>query len=359
MANLINLFSPLATSLISSWPKNGLWEFLIGVFFNVIKNYGLTIILFTIALKLILSPLDYINKRVTKKNAVVQAKIQPQMKTLEQKYGHDKNLYNQKVMELYKKENYSIGGSCLTMLVNLVLTLVIFITLWNSLGNISATKIAYQYQELEKTYSQTIESTTGSDEEKILAANSAVKVRYDEIKDGFLWIQNIWQPDTYAKPISSYSEFASTMKKYKISYLPEGMTQEEFKTQYNLVMQPLSDAHSGWNGYFILVVLAAGVTFVSTFVTQKITNGKKKTDEKPANGEVNPADQTKMMTNMMSFLLPILMIWLTWTSSAMFSIYVITNSLVSLFITFIFSLIEKKQIKKETEKDDIVMDYKR
>ena len=255
--------------LISSWPKGGMWETLIGWFYMLIQNYALTIIVFTILLKLVLFPLDFFQKRTAQKNAAMNAKLQPKMADLQQKYGHNKDLYNQKLMELYKKENYSVGGSCLSILVTFVLTIVIFMTLWTALGNISATKIVWQYQELNTAYTQTLTQT--SDE---ALAQEAVYEKYNEIKDNFLWIENIWQPDTYANPVLSYKEFTKIAKQYKVSYLAENQTEDEFKAQYELVTASLRQRYNRWNGYFVLVVLAGIITFVSQMVLTKMNAPK-------------------------------------------------------------------------------------
>ena len=342
MVNIINM-------LISSWPKGGMWETLIGWFYMLIQNYALTIIVFTILLKLVLFPLDFFQKRTAQKNAAMNAKLQPKMADLQQKYGHNKDLYNQKLMELYKKENYSVGGSCLSILVTFVLTIVIFMTLWTALGNISATKIVWQYQELNTAYTQTLTQT--SDE---ALAQEAVYEKYNEIKDNFLWIENIWQPDTYANPVLSYKEFTKIAKQYKVSYLAENQTEDEFKAQYELVTASLRQRYNRWNGYFVLVVLAGIITFVSQMVLTKMNAPKAVKDK-----QSTEPDPTQSTNKVMAIMMPLIMVWFTWSSSAAFALYIIVNSLVGMLTTVvcnaIFKAIEKRKQNKEAE----TLSYKR
>ena len=343
MVNIANL-------LISSWPQGGVWETIIGWFYSFIQNYALTIIIFTIVLKLVMFPLDLIQKRTAYKNTEMNTKLKPQMDELQKRYGNNKELYNQKLMELYKKENYSLGGSCFGMLITLVLTVVIFMTLWTALGKISATKIVWQYQELNTVYTQTITET--SDE---ALAQQAVSDKYAEIKDSFLWIENIWQPDTNAKPVLSYAQFKKVANQYKVKYLAEGETEEEFKAQYEIVTASLNNVNKRWNGYFILVVLSAVITFVSQTVLTKM-NSNKKDENKNSSTEPDP---TQASNKVMSIIMPLIMVWFTWSSSSAFALYIIINSLVGVLTSIacnaIFKAIKKRKELKEAES----LSYKR
>ena len=55
--------------------NTGFWGTLIGWFNGFINSYGWTIILFTLAVKLILSPLDFLQRKVGFDNAMAQAKM--------------------------------------------------------------------------------------------------------------------------------------------------------------------------------------------------------------------------------------------------------------------------------------------
>ena len=57
----------------------GVWGTIIGWFQSFIPSFGLTIIVFTIALKLILSPLEIYQKISSKKTAEKQAILQPKI----------------------------------------------------------------------------------------------------------------------------------------------------------------------------------------------------------------------------------------------------------------------------------------
>jgi len=79
---------------------------------NYVGNWGVSIILFTLLLKLILFP-------VTAKGFVAMGnmrKVMPKMKELQDRYANDKQKLSQEMMALYKKEGANPLGGCLPML---------------------------------------------------------------------------------------------------------------------------------------------------------------------------------------------------------------------------------------------------
>jgi YidC/Oxa1 family membrane protein insertase len=93
--------------------------------YAVIPNYGIAIILLSIAIKFVLYPL-------TKKGLVSMQKmkkLQPKMKEIQDKYSDDKEKLNEKLMEFYSEHNVNPIGGCLPM----ILQLPIFIALYRML----------------------------------------------------------------------------------------------------------------------------------------------------------------------------------------------------------------------------------
>ena len=121
---------------------SGFWESILFWLESWVGNYAIAIILITLLIKIVLLPFDFLNKYITKKNGMKQAELQPELDKIKQRYGQNKELLNKKTMELYKKENFNMMGSCFGMLINMVLTLVIFLTLFNALNGISQFKIS-------------------------------------------------------------------------------------------------------------------------------------------------------------------------------------------------------------------------
>ena len=154
----------------------GVWEKIIMAFNGGIQNYAWAIIVLTIVIKLILLPLDFFNKKVTLKNTKVQAEIQPEIEKIQKKYGNNKQMINQKTMELYKKHNYNVTGSCIMMLVYMALTLFVFFTLFSGLNSMAAYKVGNQYQNLEMTYNKVAYGITYDAEGNVVDVERAGRV---------------------------------------------------------------------------------------------------------------------------------------------------------------------------------------
>lgn len=82
---------------------------------NITGNFGLAIIGLTLLIKLALLPLTLKQDKSMKK----MKELQPILDDYKKKYGNDKNLLNQKTMELYKEKKVNPAGGCLPLLLQL------------------------------------------------------------------------------------------------------------------------------------------------------------------------------------------------------------------------------------------------
>lgn len=130
----------------------GLWSILINWIHGGIGNFGWTILLLTIFIKLIVSPLEFWVKLNTKKQNLIQQKCAPQVAKIQKKFGKDQNKVRIQTNELYKREGLKAGTGCVVMLLNMILSLTIFFTFYSSLRKNSAYQAINQYEILEQVY---------------------------------------------------------------------------------------------------------------------------------------------------------------------------------------------------------------
>lgn len=83
-----------------------LFGYLLNFLYEIFKNYGIAIIIFSIVLKIILLPMTIKQQKTMKKSA----KIQKESKSIQEKYKSDPMKMNQEIMALYKRENMSPFG---------------------------------------------------------------------------------------------------------------------------------------------------------------------------------------------------------------------------------------------------------
>ena len=81
--------------------------------YNLVANYGLSIIIFTVVIKLILLPLNIHSQKAMKK----QQKVQPIIAQLQEKYKNDQEKLQREMMKIYKENNISMTGGCLPMFI--------------------------------------------------------------------------------------------------------------------------------------------------------------------------------------------------------------------------------------------------
>ena len=132
--------------------------------YDLIGNYGITLVVLTLIIKLALYPLY--DKQI--KSTANMSKIQPKMQEIQRKYANDKEMLNAKMAELYKEENFSPAGGCLPMIVQMIVIFGLFALLRNPI----------QY--------------LGSSSEMLFAVHS-----------NFLWMTDLAQPDKWILPIGA------------------------------------------------------------------------------------------------------------------------------------------------------------
>lgn len=131
---------------------SGMWETILGAFKSAMGSYILAVILLAVIVRILFSVVDIFNKRINMKNMQINEKMKPELEAVQKKYGHDKVLLQKKQSEIYKKYQYSMVGTCLPMLLVMVLQMVVFLTLWTGLQNVSNYNIVKSYENTKTVY---------------------------------------------------------------------------------------------------------------------------------------------------------------------------------------------------------------
>ena len=139
--------------------------------YQVVHNYGIALILFTVLTKAALFPLSIKQQKSSAKMAV----FQPKMAEIQKKYANDRETMNIKMQELYKEEGFNPAAGCLPMIIQMIVISGLFGLLRYPL-----------------TY-------LGNDTEMVFAVHHS-----------FLWMEDLSQPDLWILPIlSGVATFAS------------------------------------------------------------------------------------------------------------------------------------------------------
>lgn len=356
-----------------------------------VESFGWTVVIFTIILRLILSPLDIWQKVVTRKNSKAMARMKPQLDALQEKYGDDRERLAVEQKQLYKKEKYSTLGMCLPTIITFVVFFVVFAGFRQMVGYQFAKDYKVCLNAFNASMEEQIEEKYGDangdgiidvddilkDEEGATFHNQAVdkaqQVVYDvyyspqqEDVRSWLWIHNIFVPDNWDPAVPSFA-YVTGQSGFATSRL-SGVTIDE----YNQVMSKVLgtggyDKKNGkWNGLLILPILSIALSLLSTKLlssTQesKEERAKKKAEKaarKAARAAGEPIDQEKatqaaqaQTSKMMQYLMPLMTGVFALLYSGAFALYMFTSSLTAILFQLVFNLIatmvDKKREKAE------------
>lgn len=395
---------------------------------EIVPNIGLGIVLFTLILKVITLPLDVYSKASMRKNSLKMEKMRPQLEKLQKQYQNDQKMYNQKMMEMYKKNGYSMFGACLPMIV----TLVVFMIVLGSFSDYSQFTNVDVYRQMKESYNGAVlayaaetedvspvsvsyaEGSTGeggtdytrtevydsddalitvtitrtmrlgsagmteeelgaqdwsqataaspiynvkqaaveeSGDEAVKAAlewaktseeganldaesqatlamqrigRNAAEAKYREGRNKFLWVKNIWLPDTsYQHPVQLESG------------VPEDI--------YNEITMNLAEEKGAANGYYILIIVSIGTMFLSQFIISR---------SQKAQNELQTADgRGKTTQKVMMIVMPIIFGIFSFFYSAGFSIYMVTSNVFGILSTVTTNFFIDRKFKKIEERE--------
>lgn len=403
---------------------------LIRILIEGIGIVGVGIIVFTLILKCVVLPLDIYSRISGKKQALIMERMRPQMEKLQQQYANDKTMYNQKVAELQKKSGFSMLGSCLPILVSLG----IFIFVWQSFSAYSQYANLESYNDLVKAYNGVVttyviedensendngflipvyeegvtdtaqaepvdyevkfdkfakhynnakqlslsenevfvqlakdykKSHTGydgafstdivnqtDDNGKLTDTASAIRVTlvnfyleepaaqaaadyYNEHNNSFLWVRNLWYPDSmFTKELPSFADFKKSVSKANIS--------DDYANSYEKVTSALESNKNAYNGYFGLIVMSIGFMLLQQFISMRSNK---------AVNDLSTVDGSGARTNkMMMIMMPLIYGVFAFTYSASFSLYMITNTVFGIVTMLLINkLVDIWFKKKEAE----------
>ena len=296
------------------WINDGLYAVL-----NWIQSWagywGLAIIIFTIMVRLCLTPLDIKSRASMRKTQ----KLQPQLQALQKKYANDKEKLNAKTAELYKKAHVNPLSSCLPLLLTWPILIAVF---------------------------------------------GAILNNQQPVLEPFLWIRNLWMPDNLfytALPDESTLRVISTAEWQtwfnglhgSMPALLESLnlTAESFESaNLGATVQAIIDAMKtvdfyaagvkpipgaviplvNWfvptlyNGYLLLPILSAASQVVMTKIM--------------GNGTPQPAAEGQPNTGkFMQWFFPLFSMWICLGYSSAFALYWVAGNLVSMGQTFVIN----------------------
>ena len=305
-----------------------------------VGSWGWAMVVFTVMIRLVLTPLD-VKSRVSMRKTT---KLQPQMQALQKKYANDKDKLNAKTAELYKKEHINPLSSCLPLL----LTWPILIAVFGAMRMVANKELLIQLGQILNNETPQLER--------------------------WLWIKNLWMPDSLFAasmpdlntlrviPTDQWLAWFNGLDQSNLPVLIRdlGLTTASFEGNalqdtvqqivtamqqnaayveavavkpgwtFNLLITQFSLVNS-WNGLLLLPILSA----VSQIAMTKIMGGnQQQTTQGPGAGT----------GKFMQYFFPIFSLVICLSYSAAFALYWVAGNLVSMGQTYaINKYLDKKE----------------
>lgn len=283
---------------------------------GVVGNYGVAILLITLLIKLVLLPLDIRQKQ----SAHRMSMLQPKVDALKKKYANDNETFTKKQMELWKAEKVNPLAGCLPTLLTLPI-LWFFFSMLRVLAN-----------------EQSVQT--------VLMLENGQEV----VHQGFLWIKNIWQPDSFfaavipqANNLSAIAPVAgsSILTSENIELVKAFVSNEALYTpllaqaggliKYSLPLLIWTlNIPEVPNGFFILPILAGFTSYLSAALM-------------PQQPSANGNDAGASMTKMMKYFFPVMSLWICATSNAGFSLYWVFSNVFAIVEQYLLSAYFKRK----------------
>lgn len=99
-----------------------LFGYVLNFLYNLVQNYGIAIILFTVLLKVVMLPISIKQQRTMKKSQEVQKEVDK----AQLKYKNNPEMLSKEVMAIYKREKVSPFSGCLSGILQLVIFISVF-----------------------------------------------------------------------------------------------------------------------------------------------------------------------------------------------------------------------------------------
>lgn len=307
-----------------------LFGYILKFLYDIVGNYGIAIILFSVLVKLVMIPLTIKQQKTLKKNE----KLQSEMKKLQFKYKNDPEKMNQELMELYKKEGMSPLSGCFSSIIQIVLLFSVFLLVRSPL-----------------TYMVKMDSTVIEKMETIVAEQGeSQSTTYQEIAV-IQYVRSLPDSEGEEDAIDPYMQVNEEGEDEFDIY--------KYKDQASLNMdlfgidlsQVPTQNSADWKTWIIpvLYVISSFVSIKLTTTTSKeaeneklITDGNDEEEKE----EYNPMqDANKTMTWMM----PIMAISIAIIAPLGLALYWLMNNILMIIEKLIFNKIFKKE--EEAEKN--------
>lgn len=314
-----------------------------------VGNIGVAIILFTLIIYVAMLPLTYRQQKFSK----LQAKMQPEIKAIQDKYKGKKDTdsqmaMNQEIQAVYGKYGVSMSGSCVQMILQMIILLPLYRVIYNipkyvpAVNNVfselGSALVGLGTSASDKITELLSGSASASAIVKEMAENGASSDYYAQLLNKFStanweelsnWASSTGNSDL-VNTINTTSSNVETMNSFlglTISNSPQFMFSEAIDKFHS------AGFSAGVVVAIILAVIVPVLAFLTQYLSVKLTTSMTQSGQK-----LDPNDPAAQMQNSMktmNVVMPIFSAWICFTLPAGMGIYWIAAAVIRTILAII------------------------
>ena len=305
---------------------SNIFGYALNIIYEIVKNYGLAIILFSILLKLLLLPLTIKQQKTLKKSQKVQIKL----KEIQDKYKNNPEKLNQEMMDLYKRENMSPFSGCLSSILQIILLLAMFYLVSRPLTymkKVNTEEINKYKEAIVKEYGENSVSTTYPEISIVKYINK--KQDNPEEKNTEV-VENVENTAVEIKENEKNNEIKENVVETEEVEEEKVNIDEDLYINMNFLGVDLSsipkDNYKDWKVFIIplLYIISSCISIKMTQIQTQTKKYEKKDDEKK--NEEEP-DMTAQMSKSMTWMMPILAVSVSLVAPLGLALYWLVNNI--------------------------------
>ena len=282
--------------------------YILGFIYGFVDNYGWSLVIFTVLVKLLLLPLGLKQQKAT----IKMQQVQPKMLELQNKYANDKQKLSEETMKLYKEYGVNPMGGCFPLLIQLPILFGLYRVIYKPLTfmlHFSKDKVA----ALAAEYGI---KTTGklAQQAEILIAKATGDINFNFLGLDLSLTPSLGKPDLI----------------------------------------------------WLVPIAAALTTYLTSKVSTAISNKKDKNEEEKKPQRVLSPDQkttntnsAESMTKSMSLIMPLMTLWITFSFPATIGVYWSISNITSILQTVLLNGYYKKKMSVEVAEKTAVLEQQK
>lgn len=295
---------------------------LMSLLYDWVGSYFLTILLFTVLIRLCMFPISLYSQ----KSQAQRAKLAPKLERLQKKYGKDQQKMMEKQQELYQKEGVKMTAGCLPSIVQMLVLMSVIAVIYKPL-----TYLEDVPKDVIDTSIVAVAENIDDDTVKKQLVKTDKEGNIESVQNSYYTELNLLK---YVEKYEPQVKAALAEKKVED---PDGSYQKMLAVREDFSIFGLSLLENPWNGGFaginwlwIIAILSGLTALGSSLVSMHFMKATNPQTQQPGQG---------CMNNSMMYMMPLMSLFISFSVPAGVGLYWILSNLLAMVQTVVLNMI--------------------